>query len=137
MRSLLMSSAVFAATLSVPLPVSADATPVEIDAAVARISSGFYKVEFFIACGIATDTAQQEAVVQVVPILALQKDGLNKKLSNSQYVDAVLRATDKNLLSAMRARARTEATPQECEKPEHKELWESLVKVSKLLQKGS
>ena len=137
MRSLLLSLAVCVAILSMPIPASADATPVEIDAAVARISSAVYKVEFLVACGIATDPTQQQAVVQVVPILVLQKDGLNKKLSNSQYVDAILRSTDKNLLATMRERARTEATPQECEKPEHRELWESLVKFSKLLQKGS
>jgi len=113
----------------------AEATSVEMDAAVARISSALYKVEFLLACGFGEDENQKQAIKRVAPVLALQKDGLSKKITNDQYVEVLVRATNKDLTASMQQRAQIEATPTACKMTENKELWDALVFFANLAQK--
>lgn len=110
---------------------NAEATPVEVDAAVSRMSSATFKVEILAACGFSQSTKEKDAAINVAKIMALQKDGLSKKLSNDQFVAATLRTMDKALVESMQARAKSEATTEECAKAENKALWEYLIGFAK------
>ncbi len=108
----------------------AEATPVELDAAVARMSSAVYRIELFAACGYSTDKNELQRARSFALAFALQKDGLSKKITNEQYVSALLRVADKDLAASIRQRAQTDAVPSECDKAANKELWERLNKIA-------
>jgi hypothetical protein len=110
---------------------NADATPVELDAAVARMSSATYKVELFAACGYSMDKAELQKVRNFAQVLALQKDDLSKKLTNDQFVSAALRVMDKDLAASIHQRAQADAASGECEQTANKELWEQLSRFAK------
>lgn len=121
--------------LSVSATAAAEASAIEIDAAVARMSSAAYNVELFAACGYPRDMAEKKAAMDVAVIMALQKDGLSQRLTNDEFVDAVLRVKAPDLEASMSQRAKNEATPEECAKQANRDTWDALLRMSQLLKK--
>lgn len=114
--------------------VHAEATQIEMDAAVSRMSSAAFKIEIFAACGYAKDAEEKSKVMRVAKAVALQKDDLNKKLTPEQFSSAWLRTLDKGLVASMQARAQQEATTDECAKQDNKTTWAFLLQMASQLQ---
>lgn len=109
----------------------ADASAIEVDAAVARMASATFKVEILAACGFPKDASEKMSVMRVAKVMALQKDDLSKKLSTDQFVTATLRTMDSGLVTSMQARAKQEATEAECAKDENRALWDYLLSMAR------
>lgn len=99
------------------------ASPVEIDAAVARVASAVYQTRLASACGLPKSPQQLKAAEQIARVIALKKDGLDKALSNEEFVTVQLRTMDKDLLASIDARAASDAKTGACDGKELKEMW--------------
>ena len=113
----------------------AEASSIEVDAAVARMASAAYKIEVMAACGFPKDEGEKVQVQLFAMAMALQADGLSRKLSTEQFVGASTRVRNADFMASMQARAKKEATPSECSKPETRAFWDNLLRYKESLRK--